>query len=55
MEIDEHTPNEGRCPECGIYGELRYDAQSGETDCVNCGASWGPNEKVPNQEEDHEA
>jgi transcription initiation factor TFIIIB Brf1 subunit/transcription initiation factor TFIIB len=28
------------CPECGSI-EVRYDVQSGEEDCVDCGATLG--------------
>ena len=40
----------GRCPECGIFGELRFNITTGETDCVDCGATWGVGEAITRKE-----
>lgn len=33
-----YRPSEQTCPKCGS-GSLRFDVTTGETDCVNCGAT----------------
>ena len=40
MSVDQESTRYTACPECGSI-EIRYDAQSGEEDCVDCGSAIG--------------